>query len=87
AMKENTAAIHCQVPVEVAAFLLNEQPVTQFGSRESGTFIRHASDLEEGMLQQCFQLLLNAHYRSSPNDLNLLLTEPGHKLAYQSTNG
>lgn len=68
-------------------FMLNEQPVTQFGSRESGTFIRHASDLEEGMLQQCFQLLLNAHYQSSPNDLNLLLTEPGHKLAYQSTNG
>ncbi|MBB3011925.1 Rne/Rng family ribonuclease [Cupriavidus alkaliphilus] len=25
AMKENTAAIHCQVPVEVAAFLLNEK--------------------------------------------------------------
>lgn len=25
AMKENTAAIHCQVPVEIAAFLLNEK--------------------------------------------------------------
>jgi ribonuclease E len=25
AMKENTAAIHCQVPVDVAAFLLNEK--------------------------------------------------------------
>ena len=25
AMKENTAALHCQVPVEVAAFLLNEK--------------------------------------------------------------
>ncbi|MDF7041626.1 ribonuclease E, partial [Escherichia coli] len=25
AMKENTAAIHCQVPVGVAAFLLNEK--------------------------------------------------------------
>lgn len=25
AMKENTAAIHCQVPVEVTAFLLNEK--------------------------------------------------------------
>lgn len=68
-------------------FLLNEQPVTQFGSRESGTFIKHASELEEALLQQCFQLLLSAHYQSSPNDLNLLLTEPGHKLAYQSTNG
>ncbi|WP_404397184.1 GNAT family N-acetyltransferase [Idiomarina loihiensis] len=68
-------------------FLLNEQPVTQFGSRESGTFIKHASELEEGMLQQCFHLLLNAHYQSSPNDLNLLLAEAGHKLAYQSLNG
>jgi len=68
-------------------FLLNEQPVIQFGSRESGTFIKHASELEEALLQQCFQLLLNAHYQSSPNDLNLLLTEAGHKLAYQSING
>lgn len=68
-------------------FLLNEQPVTPPGSRESGTFIKHAEELEESLLQQCFQLLLNAHYQSSPNDLNLLLTEPGHKLAYQSTNG
>lgn len=68
-------------------FLLNEQPVTQFESRDSGTFIKHASELEEALLQQCFQLLLNAHYQSSPNDLNLLLTEAEHKLAYQSING
>jgi ribonuclease E len=24
-MKDNTAAVHCQVPVEVASFLLNEK--------------------------------------------------------------
>ncbi|RAF73981.1 ribonuclease E/G, partial [Burkholderia multivorans] len=35
AMKENTAAIHCQVPVEVTAFLLNEkrQEINKIESR------------------------------------------------------
>lgn len=68
-------------------FLLNEQATTELANSVTGTFIQHASKLEEGLLQQCFQLLLNAHYQSSPNDLNLLLTEPGHQLAYQCHQG
>lgn len=65
------------------AFLLNEETVTLPISTTDGTFIQHASELDEHRLQSCFQLLLNAHYQSSPNDLNLLLTQPDHYLAYE----
>lgn len=68
-------------------FLLNEQAIPVSSNRVTGTFIQHASELENNLLQQCFQLLLNAHYQSSPNDLNLLLTEPAHKLAYRCEHG
>ena len=68
-------------------FLLNEQTVTASSESGTGTFIAHASELEENVLRQCFQLLLNAHYQSSPNDLNLLLTETDHKLAYRCEHG
>ncbi|RUO64880.1 GNAT family N-acetyltransferase [Idiomarina ramblicola] len=68
-------------------FLLDERAVTVSSNCVTGTFIQHASELEESLLQQCFQLLLNAHYQSSPNDLNLLLTEPAHKLAYRCERG
>ncbi len=33
-MKDNTAAVHCQVPVEVATFLLNEKRAELFGLEE-----------------------------------------------------
>ncbi|MGM0430258.1 MAG: GNAT family N-acetyltransferase [Pseudomonadota bacterium] len=68
-------------------FLLNEQPLVGQAEAVTGTYIKHASELEESLLQQCFQLLLNAHYQSSPNDLNLLLTEPLHKIAYSIEQG
>ncbi|MDV6315795.1 GNAT family N-acetyltransferase [Idiomarina sp. HP20-50] len=68
-------------------FLLSEQPITNSVDAPTGTFIVHASELEENVLRQCFQLLLNAHYQSSPNDLHLLLTEPGHRVAYQCRSG
>lgn len=65
------------------AFLLDEEAVTLSTNTTDGTFIQHASELDEHRLQSCFQLLLNAHYQSSPNDLNLLLTQPDHYLAYE----
>ena len=34
-----------------------------------------------------FSVILNAHYQSSPNDLNLLLSDPLHRLAYTRQNG
>ncbi|MGM0906562.1 MAG: GNAT family N-acetyltransferase [Pseudomonadota bacterium] len=72
----------------IETFLLDEKhPLVAPTGAVTGTFIRHASELEESLLQQCFQLLLNAHYQSSPNDLNLLLTEPLHKIAYSIEQG
>ncbi|RUO22925.1 hypothetical protein CWE09_13405 [Aliidiomarina minuta] len=43
----------------------------------------HASELNEEQLKQCFKLLLNAHYQSSPNDLKLLLDDPNQSLLLQ----
>ncbi|WP_417435806.1 GNAT family N-acetyltransferase [Idiomarina abyssalis] len=69
-------------------FLLDEKrPLASSTEAITGTFIKYASELEESLLHQCFQLLLNAHYQSSPNDLNLLLTEPLHKVAYSLEQG
>jgi ribonuclease E len=34
-MKENTAAIHCQVPVDVATYLLNEKRSRSSASRRA----------------------------------------------------
>lgn len=64
-------------------FLLDEKPVTRSTGTADGIFVQHASELDEQQLQSCFQLLLNAHYQSSPNDLNLLLTQRDHYLAYE----
>ncbi|MGX5915510.1 GNAT family N-acetyltransferase [Aliidiomarina sp. Khilg15.8] len=43
----------------------------------------HASELTSTALQQCFQLLLDAHYQTTPNDLKMLLDDPKHSLILQ----
>ena len=68
-------------------FLMDETTTALTPELADGQFIEHASQLQENTLRQCFQLLLNAHYQSSPNDLNLLLSDPLHRLAYTRQNG
>lgn len=43
----------------------------------------HASKLDENWLQQCFFLLMDAHYQTSANDLKLLLDDAKHRLIVQ----
>ena len=59
------------------ALLLNAAP-RQLTQSIDGVY--HASELPEDALHQAFELLLEAHYQSSPNDLKLLLDEPQHYL-------
>lgn len=40
----------------------------------------HASELSEQQLTDCFALLMEAHYQSSPNDLRLLLDDTDQQL-------
>lgn len=68
-------------------FLMDETATALTRELADGQFIEHALQLQENTLRQCFQLLLNAHYQSSPNDLNLLLSDPLHRLAYTRQNG
>lgn len=58
--------------------LLQQAPPTLTGPFENGVF--HASELPEAHLHQAFELLLDAHYQSSPNDLALLLDDPNQWL-------
>ncbi|RXS42391.1 tRNA(Met) cytidine acetyltransferase [Idiomarina sp. 29L] len=68
-------------------FLMDESPVLPDPGLADGQFLEYAADMSESTLRQCFQLLLNAHYQSSPNDLNLLLSDSLHRLAYTRKNG
>lgn len=43
----------------------------------------HASELEPALLESAFQLLMAAHYQTSPNDLKLLLDDAKQKLLLQ----
>ncbi|AVJ56590.1 tRNA cytosine(34) acetyltransferase TmcA [Idiomarina sp. OT37-5b] len=56
------------------ALLLTPAPptLTHITSRQTV----HASSLPDDALHQAFELLLQAHYQSSPNDLALLLNDP-----------
>lgn len=47
----------------------------------------HASELDEAQLHQAFELLLEAHYQSSPNDLALLLDDPQQFLTLKYQRG
>jgi len=67
------------------ALLLNAAPRQLTQSIDSGVY--HASELPEDALHQAFELLLEAHYQSSPNDLKLLLDEPQHYLYLHVNNG
>ncbi len=67
------------------ALLLNAAPQCLTQSVDSGVY--HASQLPEDVLHQAFELLLEAHYQSSPNDLKLLLDEPLHHLYLHVNNG
>ncbi|MGM0525656.1 MAG: GNAT family N-acetyltransferase [Pseudomonadota bacterium] len=60
------------------ALLLKQAPKTLAGPFENGVF--HASELPQEHLHQAFELLLEAHYQSSPNDLALLLDDPNQWL-------
>ena len=62
------------------------QPAAPLLSSSGRPHTAHASDLSEDILHQAFELLLNAHYQSSPNDLALLLNDPNQflTLEYQS---
>lgn len=68
-------------------FLMDESSVEPTPELPDGQFIDYAANLQESTLRQCFQLLLNAHYQSSPNDLNLLLSDSLHRLAYCRQDG
>lgn len=48
------------------------------------TLLTHASELTEDELAQTMELLLEAHYQSSPNDLRLLLDDPQQRLVLAS---
>lgn len=56
------------------SLLLSPAPEQLTHQLNSGVY--HASDLPECALHQAFELLLEAHYQSSPNDLKMLLDEP-----------
>ncbi|MCC5879891.1 MAG: tRNA(Met) cytidine acetyltransferase [Idiomarina sp.] len=45
--------------------------------------VQHASSLTEDVLSSCFQLLMDAHYQTSPNDLKLLLNDESQSLCLQ----
>jgi len=46
----------------------------------------HASELEPALLESAFQMLMAAHYQTSPNDLKLLLDDAKQKLLLQFHN-
>ncbi|MEX1220936.1 MAG: GNAT family N-acetyltransferase [Idiomarina sp.] len=64
------------------ALLMNSQPpATPPATTESLSLQHcHASELSEQQLTDCFALLMEAHYQSSPNDLRLLLDDSQQQL-------
>lgn len=68
-----------------AALCLREATVDQVW--QDGYQWRHASALTDPQLQQAMQLLLEAHYQSSPNDLRLLLDDPRQQLMLYCQHG